>query len=160
MKTTFLSLDQSTTITGWCVWQDGVYKCSGILDHKNERDLRVRVDLMIKDIAALLDRYSPAVVYIEDTAMHSNIKTLKNLTQLQGIIIGFCKARNIDIQIISPSEWRKILGFTQGAGVKRPELKRQCFQWVREHLGIEGTEDEVEAIGIGAAVLRRYENGN
>ena len=64
---------------------------------------------MSKSIISLLDDYSPIVVYIEDTALQRNAKTLKELSQLQGVIIGYCKAKNIDIQIITPSQWRKQL---------------------------------------------------
>lgn len=111
---------------------------------------------MIRNIITLLDHYSPTVVYIEDTTLQRNVKTLKELSQLQGIIIGYCKSRNVDIQIITPSKWRKQLGFKQGAGVKRQDLKKQCFKWVKENLGLEKSEDEIEAIGIGAAVLKMF----
>ena len=42
---------------------------------------------MSKSIISLLDDYSPIVVYIEDTALQRNAKTLKELSQLQGVII-------------------------------------------------------------------------
>ena len=113
---------------------------------------------MSKNIISLLDNYSPIVIYIEDTALQKNAKTLKELSQLQGVIIGYCKAKNIDIQIITPSQWRKQLGFKQGAGIKRKELKEQCFNWVKENLNLERSEDELEAIGIGAAVLKLFQN--
>ena len=113
---------------------------------------------MSKSIISLLADYSPIVVYIEDTALQRNAKTLKELSQLQGVIIGYCKAKGIDIQIITPSQWRKQLGFKQGSGVKRQELKRQCSMWVKTNMGLERSEDEIEAIGIGAAVLSLFEN--
>lgn len=113
---------------------------------------------MAKNTISLLSNYSPTVVYIEDTALQRNVKTLKELSQLQGVIIGYCISQNIDIQIITPGEWRKQLGFKQGSGVKRQDLKRQCFEWVKKNLGLERSEDEVEAIGIGAAVLKMFQN--
>lgn len=155
IDTIFISLDQSTKLTGYCVWRNGEYKTSGLLDCQ-KTDPLFRFDEMVKKIFKILDGYKPVVVYIEDTAMQRNAKTLKELAQLQGAIIGYCVTREIDIQIIKPSEWRKELGFEQGRGIKRPELKRQCFDWVKDNLGIEKTEDEVEAIGIGAAVLKKF----
>lgn len=112
---------------------------------------------MIESIINILEEYSPTIVYIEDTALQRNVKTLKELSQLQGVIIGYCKTKDIDIQIITPSQWRKQLGLKQGAGVKRPELKQQCLNWVKTNIGIERSEDEVEAIGIGAAVLKLFD---
>lgn len=150
-------MDQSTKLTGWCIWKNGEYETSGIINYENVKDTNIRFDNMCKSIMKLLDDYSPVVVYIEDTALQRNVKTLKELSQLQGIIIGYCKAQNIDIQIITPSKWRKQLGFKQGAGIKRQDLKKQCFDWVKENLSIEKSEDEVEAVGIGAAVLKMFD---
>lgn len=158
IDTIFCSLDQSTKLTGWCIWKNGKYETSGLIDLQKEKDSTIRFDRMSKNIISLLDNYSPIVVYIEDTALQRNAKTLKELSQLQGVIIGYCKAKNIDIQIITPSQWRKQLRFKQGAGVKRKELKQQCFEWVKENLKLERSEDEVEAIGIGAAVLKLFQN--
>lgn len=155
IDTIFISLDQSTKLTGYCVWINGEYKTSGLLDCQ-KTDVLFRFDEMVEKIFAILDYYNPVVVYIEDTAMQRNAKVLKELSQLQGAIVGYCITRKIDIHIIKPSEWRKELGFEQGRGIKRPELKQQCFKWVRENLGIEKSEDEVEAIGIGAAVLNKF----
>lgn len=157
IDTVFCSLDQSTKLTGWCIWKNGIYEVSGLIDFQKEKDLTTRFDHMSKSIISLLVDYSPTVVYIEDTALQSNAKTLKELSKLQGVIIGYCKAKDIDIQIITPSQWRKQLGFKQGAGVKRKELKQQCFNWVKTNIGIERSEDEVEAIGIGAAVLKLFD---
>ena len=155
IDTIFISLDQSTKLTGYCVWRNGEYETSGLLDCQ-KTDVLFRFDEMVKEIFKILDDYKPAVVYIEDTAMQQNAKVLKELSRLQGAIIGYCATREIDIHIIKPTEWRKELGFEQGRGIKRPELKQQCFKWVKENLGIEKSEDEVEAIGIGAAVLRKF----
>ena len=155
IDTIFISLDQSTKLTGYCVWRNGEYEISGLLDCQKV-DALFRFDEMVKNIFQILDNYKPIVVYIEDTAMQRNAKVLKELSQLQGAIVGYCVTHEIDIHIIKPTEWRKELGFEQGRGVKRPELKQQCFKWVKENLGIEKSEDEVEAIGIGAAVLNKF----
>ena len=156
MSTIFCSLDQSTKKTGWCIWQDGVYKISGLIDHEKEKDASRRFAKMTLSIFSLIDKYEPVVIYIEDTALQRNVKTLKELSQLQGTIMGYSMAKKIDIQIISPAEWRKLLGFKIGKGIKRDELKQQCMDWVYTNLGISRSEDEVEAIAIGAAVLELW----
>lgn len=153
MDTIFCSLDQSTKKTGWCIWQNGIYKESGLIDHEKEKNASRRFAKMTIDIFTLLDRYKPVVLYIEDTALQRNVKTLKELSQLQGTIIGYAVAKDIDVQIIAPSEWRKILGIKTGAGIKREALKKECLEWVERNIGITRSEDEIEAIAIGAAVL-------
>ena len=81
----------------------------------------------------------------------------QNFKRIVSVTRHYYKAKDIDIQIIVPSRWRKLLGFKQGAGIKRQDLKRQCFEWVKKNLGLEKSEDEVEAIGIGAAVLKLFQ---
>ena len=58
---------------------------------------------------------------------------------------------NIKFKIMSPSQWRKILGFSIGPKVTRPELKAQSVEYVKREFGIECTDDESDAVCIGAA---------
>lgn len=76
---------------------------------------------------------------------------MKRLSQMQGIIMGACIKSGIPYQILKPSVWRAKLGFKQGRGVKRDELKLQALIWVEEHLGLDLPEDQAEAICIGAS---------
>ena len=142
----FISLDQSTKKTGWCLWVDGKYHSHGLIDLSEEKDSVIRFKKM------------SACIWIEDTAMQSNAKTLKDLAQLQGVIFGYCISNDIDYGVISPSKWRNILELPSGRGIKRPELKKNSINYVTEKYGITPSEDECEAITIGAAVLKNFED--
>ena len=87
IDTIFCSLDQSTKLTGWCIWKNGKYMTSGIIDFSKVKEPEIRFDNMSRSITSLLNKYNPIVVCIEDTALQRNAKTLKELSQLQGIII-------------------------------------------------------------------------
>lgn len=152
----FISFDQSTKMTGWCLWINGEYKTSGVLNCSKEKDSYMRFLLMVQYIFELINKYEPHVIYIEDTALQTNAKTLKDLSQLQGVIIGCCIAKGISYEIISPTQWRKILNFEQGRGMKRKDLKYQAIQYVLDTYEITATEDEVEAIALGSAVLKKF----
>lgn len=99
----------------------------------------------------------PDLVVIEDVALQSSAKTVIQLAQLQGAIIGACEMFNIPYEILRPSEQRKILGFKQGRQVKRPELKRQAIDYVAEHYGENVSSDEADAMCIATAALMRLE---
>lgn len=156
MSCTYISFDQSSTATGYCIWLDGQYQSHGLINHKKIKEADLRFDAMSKDIVALLNEIKPQVVTIEDTALQTNAKTLKDLSQLQGVIIGYCLSHDISFSIYSPSKWRSLLQFNTGSGIKRPQLKQQAMDYVYEHFGINATEDEAEAICIGAAVLSQF----
>ena len=97
----------------------------------------------------------PDLVVIEDVALQSSAKTVIQLAQLQGAIIGACEMFNIPYEILRPSEQRKILGFKQGRQVKRPELKQQAIDYVAEHYGENVSSDEADAMCIATAALMR-----
>ena len=101
-------------------------------------------------------KYNPDKVIIEEVAQQSSALTLKLLARIQGIIIGFCAAHNIQTYIVEPSKWRSTLNFSQGAGVKRPELKAQAIDYIKDNLGLELSEDECESICIGIADHKIY----
>ena len=152
-----LSLDQSTKITGFSVFQDGHYIDSGVIDLKENKDTDERSKQMGLEICKLIEQYKPDTVVIEEVAMQSNAKTLKILARIQGMAIGFATAHNIPTYIIEPSKWRASLSFTQGPKVKREHLKQQSRDFVKDVLGLGiESEDENEAIAINEAAHRIY----
>ena len=111
----------------------------------------------LSKIKDTLERNRPDLVVIEDVALQSSPKTLIQLAQLQGAIMGVCELNNIPYEIIKPSEWRKILGFKQGR-VKRAELKQQAIDYVKTYYGEDVSSDEADAMCIATAVKLELEN--
>ena len=107
---------------------------------------------MATSICAKIKESGADVVYIEGVQTQSNQKTVIDLARLQGGVMMWCSIKNIPLHIISPNEWRKILGYQFGPKVKRGQLKEQSMNYVKEHFGLENiSEDRGEAICIGAA---------
>lgn len=151
-----LAFDQSTKLSAYSYWVDGEYKESGYIDLHKIKDTPERVRAMGVELCNTIAKYNPDKVVIEEVAQQSNALTLKLLARIQGIIIGFCAAHNIETYIIEPSKWRSKLHFQQGSGVKREELKSQAIQYVKDVYGLELSEDECEAICIGFAAHKIY----
>lgn len=156
MSCKFISFDQSTTITGYCTWIDGNFISSGCFNHKKIKESDLRFETMCYDIITFIKQEQPDVIAFEDTALQTNAKVLKDLSQLQGVIIGYCLSHNIKYFIYTPSKWRTLLNFNIGKGVKRKDLKVQAIQYVLDNYNLNASEDEAEAICIGAAVLSEY----
>lgn len=144
--------DQASSKSGYSIWFDGRLVDSGVLDHHKNKDSDERFKEMYQDICEKINDESPDIVILEDTQLQSgNAATYKMLCQLQGTIIGMCYMSNIRLKIMSPSQWRKLLGFYIGPKVTRPYLKAQSVAYVKREYGIECTDDESDAICIGAA---------
>ena len=151
-----LSMDQSTRITGFAVFDDGRYIKSGVIDLHKIKDTDERSKQMAVEICRLIENAKPDVVIIEEVQQQSNTSTVIKLARIQGVAIGFCAAHNIDLHILTPSRWRSALGYKQGPKVRREELKQQSLDFVKNNFKLELIEDEAEAVCINEASHRIY----
>ena len=152
-----ISMDQSTRITGWSLFENGKYVKSGVIDLHKITDTDERSKQMGLEICKLIEEHKPDEMVIEEVAMQSNADTLKKLARIQGMAIGFATAHNIPTHILEPSRWRRALHFEQGPKVKRAQLKQQSRDFVKNVLGLEiQSEDENEATAINDAAHRIY----
>lgn len=152
-----LSMDQSTRVTGWSLFEDSHYVKSGVIDLHTIKNTDERSKQMGLEICKIIEECKPDEMVIEEVAMQSNVDTLKKLARIQGMAIGFATAHNIPTHILQPSRWRSVLQFTQGPKVKREELKEQSRNFVKNVLGLDiESEDENEAVAINDAAHRIY----
>ena len=151
-----LAFDQSTKISAYSVFVDNKYVECNCIDLHKIKDTSERVRAMGVELCKIIDKYNPDAVVIEEVAQQSNALTLKLLARIQGIIIGFCAAHNIDTYIVEPSKWRSTLKFKQGAGIKREELKQQAIEYVASIYNLDLTEDECESVCINDAAHKIY----
>lgn len=155
MKTIMCSLDVSTNKTGFAVFQNGKYITSVLLDHSQNKDIESRSVEMAQDIIKHLEKYAPTIVSIEDTYCGGNAASMKKLTRLQGVVLGWCLCNKTDFNLYLPSSWRKEFG-NLFKGRKRNECKTIAIKYVKDNLGIEVNDDEAEAILIGVATVKKY----
>ena len=151
-----IAFDQSSNVTGWCVVTDGNYVESGVIDKKHIEDTNARIGEMGVAICQKIKETQPDAVVIEDIQNQGSIDTVVKLARLQGFILGWCHVHDLRIEIMRPSEWRKVLHFKQGAGVKRKELKQQSIDYVTQKYGTVLSEDESEACCICEAAWKKY----
>ena len=153
-----LSMDQSTRVSGYSIFDDSEYVCSGIVDmSKSTLGTYERSFEMARQLWKILKEYKPDCLIIEDTQQQNNIKTVITLARLQGMIIGYAEAHKIKVHILLPSQWRAALGYSQGPKVKRAELKKQSADYVQSKYGFVKSEDENEAICEGIAAHKLFD---
>jgi Holliday junction resolvasome RuvABC endonuclease subunit len=150
-------MDQSTRITGYCLFNDGKYVKSGVIDLHKIKDTDERSKQMAVEICRLIEECAPDITIIEEVQQQSNVSTVIKLARIQGVAIGFCAAHNIDLHILTPSRWRSALGYKQGPKIKRTELKQQSLDFVKNNFQLELIEDEAEAVCINEAAHRIYD---
>ena len=156
-----LSFDQSTRCTGWAVFENNEYIESGTIDmSKSKLDTNERSFEMAKEIWKVIKKYKPSHIVIEDTQQQNNVKTVIILARLQGEIAGYAEAHGVKVHILLPSQWRRVLDYSQGPKVKRQELKQQSIDYVKNNFGLELSEDECEAVAEGVAAHKIFDFDN
>lgn len=153
-----MSMDQSTRKSGYAIFINSEYYCSGVVDKsKSDLDTDARSFEMAKDLWSIIKKYKPDVLILENVQQQSSVSTVITLARLAGMIIGYAEAHGVKTHILGPSQWRKALSYRQGSKVKRKELKQQSYDYVKENYGFAKSEDENEAIAICAAAHKIYD---
>lgn len=154
MKT--ISFDQGTQKTGYAVFDGMDLYRHGVIDLHKERDSWEREQMMRIAIKHIIKQYKPKLVVLEGVALsRGNVQTSLSLGRLQGYVLSAAWDIPADARIYYPTEWRKLLGFKQGGGIKRDVLKAQAIEMIQRTYGIDVPDDEAEAICIG---LSHFQN--
>lgn len=136
-----LALDQSTSCTGYAIGKNNQLIDSGHLKIKS-----ANLDEMIDLIINLINQEKPKLILIEDIFYSPNGgKSFSTLARLQGIIIGICKIKKIDYQIVNARSWKKKFGIK---AKKRNDQKKECQAIVKEKFDKDVNTDEADSIGI------------
>ena len=153
---TLLSLDTSTTSTGWAIFKDGTYQESGVIDDfKKEKNGYKRLELMVKELLTDIGQLKPDVIVIEKDVVFGNMKVIDMLMKIIGAVYGFCLYNGITYYEFAPSEWRKYVKL-QAFGRKRDEFKKASIKYIKDNLNMEVNDDEADAICIGLAYCKKF----
>ena len=153
---TLLSLDTSTTSTGWAVFQNGIYQDSGVIDEfKKEKNGYKRLGLMVKKLLMYIEQLNPDIIVIEKDVVFGNMKVIDMLMKIIGAVYGFCLKNEITYYEFAPSEWRKYVKL-QVFGRKRTEFKQASIKYVKDNFNKEVNDDEADAICVGIAYCKKF----
>lgn len=154
---TLLSLDTSTTSTGWAIFKDGKYQESGVIDDfKKVKNGHERLKLMTKELLDSIGQLEPDIIVIEKDVVFGNMKVIDMLMKIIGAVYGFCLFNEITYYEFAPSEWRKYVKL-QVFGRKRDEFKKASIKYIKDNLNMEVNDDEADAICIGLAYCKKFE---
>lgn len=153
---TLLSLDTSTTSTGWAIFKDGKYQESGVIDDfKKVKNGHERLKLMTKKLLDNIGQLKPDIIVIEKDVVFGNMKVIDMLMKIIGAVYGFCLFNGITYYEFAPSEWRKYVKL-QTFGRKRDEFKKASIKYIKDNLNMEVNDDEADAICIGLAYCKKF----
>ena len=153
-----ISLDTSTSSTGYTVYISGKLHRYDLIDFKRIKNTDERIKEMILKIYEIIETEKPQIIVAEMTVVTRNAQAQRNLTMILGAIQGKCLENNIFFSLLRPTEWRKLVNNEkEKLPRKREELKQWSKQKVSDILGINDINDDIsDAILIGQAYVNRF----
>lgn len=162
-KCRMISIDSSSSKTGWAYFLDGKYNKSGVIDldtkecrkkYKDNSDKRV--EDMCLAVWELLQTYKPDIIVIEKLNVSRNMNATRVLSKVIGMVYTYyILADDCSYFEIQPTQWRSQLGMQSGRK-KRDELKQMSIEYVKNTLGKNVTDDESDSICQGFAYIKMF----
>lgn len=148
-----LAIDQASRVSGWAFFKNGQLEQFGKIELTDE-DIGTRLVVLRQEIKSLIDKYEINEVAFEDiqlqSSVGSNVLTFKILASVYGNILEMLTEMKINYIIVPSVRWKSTLGIK---GKKRVEQKNNAQNYVIETYGVKPTQDECDAICIGAHAL-------
>lgn len=85
----------------------------------------------------------------------NNVATFKKLAEVFGVIWELGISLDMPTSAVLPGTWRSTLGVK---GRTRPEQKRNAKEYVLNTYAVKATEDECDAICIGAHYVKKKDS--
>ena len=127
-----LSLDASTTCTGYAIFSKDKLVKSGKIVPSKVLDWRERINHTANRLNKIIEEYDIQKIYCEDVPLKSSggLKTLLMLGAVQGMILTVASCHDIEIEFIPVATWRRKVGLFDGTtdGKKRENLKKHSIE--------------------------------
>ena len=153
-----LALDQASQTTGWSLWEDSKLITYGKFTVINPQ-MGDRLVTIRNNINKLINEYTPQKVLFEDIQLQTktvgNVHTYRVLAEVIGMLETYLTDIKLPYEIISSSTWKSVLSIK---GKNRTEQKQNAQKWVVENYSVKPTQDECDAICIGAAYSKNNIN--
>lgn len=145
-----LALDQASRTSGWAVFNDGKLVTFGkfTADHSDVGD---RLHFIRSKVNSLIDEYDIDEVVFEDIQLQgnvaNNVATFKALAEVFGVLHELFVEMKMPRTAVLSTVWKSTLGIK---GKDRAAQKKAAQVWVEQNYGVKPTQDECDAICIGA----------
>ena len=157
-----ISIDSSSSKTGWAYFENANYKTSGVIDFdtneckkKYKGNSDKRIEDMCLAIINLLKEYKPDIIVIEKLNVGRNMVAVRCLSKVIGVVYCYSILNNCFYYEIQASQWRSQIGI-QAKNRKREEFKQMAIGYVKNTLSIDVTDDEADSICAGVAYIKMF----
>ncbi|MES9544531.1 hypothetical protein [Streptococcus intermedius] len=153
MSNLTLSLDASTSVTGWAVFDGSILVESGAIKPKSksfyERGRLMTNELKMIQLRAIESYKKPFdyIVIEKNNVMGPNQQSMMSIGIVTGMIL--CKLVADEVYFVNVSTWRKHWKFSYKDRSKK-SMKKQSIETVEREFNKTVKDDEADAILIGS----------
>ena len=152
----FISIDSSTTKTGYTIWKNQTIYRYGLIDESEIKEFDYRFKNMMNKIYDIIWSENPDFIVIERMHKIRNIDGYRKLCEIVGAIRYICCDRKIGFEEMSPAEWRKYTKDPSDPVPKKTEdLKKWSVSLVEKRYGICVQDDIADSILIGNGYINK-----
>ncbi len=155
-KKRVLALDDSTTITGWAVFDDEELVGYGKIEMTQKTPLE-RIAGVKQWMLSMLMKWRPDVVAIEDIQQQKNVQIFKVLAHLQGVLLNTLFENKTEFEIVHVASWRS---YCEVRGRSRAELKKNAQVRIKDWYDVSVSQDEADAICLGRYAIKETLKNN
>ena len=141
-----IAFDQASRTTGYSVFENGALIAHGKFTFE-QTDFADRLTHIRNKVQSLITEYKPDKVLLEDIQLQENVETFKKLSEVYGVLEELINEMGLPQAAIPSTVWKSTLGIK---GRTRPDQKRNAALWVQQTYNLKPTQDECDAICIGA----------
>lgn len=161
-QTKLISLDTSSSKTGWALFENGKYVKSDVIDLDTKECKKIykensdkRIEDMCLSVWNLLDKNKPDIIVIEKLNVGRNMVAVRALSKVIGMVYCYSILNKCFYYEIQPSQWRSQLGM-QSSKRKREEYKQLSVQYVKDNFSINVSDDESDSICAGVGYIKMF----
>ena len=163
---TILSLDASTTSTGWAIFAEDELIDYGTIKPNHALVWTDRIMEEWIELSKIIQKYKPVRIVSEAPPAKEGKLTLQKLGAVQGMVLSLCARFELKVDFLLPSQWRGKLGIFDGTrdGTKRDVLKQKAIETANKTFGLtlnwvspksaRNEDDVAEAILIGWSEIK------
>ena len=152
---TILALDQASRTSGYSVFCDNQLIDSGTFTFTST-DMAKRLVSIRNKVEELINEFHIEKVILEDIQLQNtvgnNVSTYKALAEVIGVITELITEKKLPYELVYSSTWKSELKIK---GRSREEQKRNAQIYVFETYGRNVSQDESDAICIGAYYTKK-----
>ena len=153
-----LSLDQSSRTTGYAIFKEGKLFHHGKFTLE-EDDVGKRLVQFREEVIKLINDYNITEVAFEEIQLQNNVvnnvQTFKILSEIYGVLQELVQELKLPYTIVSSNTWKSTMKIPK---TKREEEKRRAQALVQTLFSIKATQDEADAICLGAHMVITKKN--